>query len=137
MDTARKLKIYIGIYVGVLTGLLLCVCATPMLIQAGVSTSPGLMIEEEVLETSLIVTLFALSCLILQKLLGTLNAYRQTADQVAEENATLMSRLADAFKYIGTVNVEIQEIQSVLNGLNCYPQSKKEFRRCLNGVTPA
>jgi hypothetical protein len=61
-----------------------------------------------------------------------LKRYRQAAEHAAEENATLLSRLAEAFKYIGSVNVEIQEIRSILCGIDCHPRSRKEFQRCLD-----
>lgn len=134
METVRKLKFLAGVYVSVLLVLLLCVCLTPLLIQHGISAGRAhkLIIEEETLETLLIVTLFGISYLFLRGFMRTLKAYRQAADQVAEENATLLSRLTEAFSYIGTVNVEIHEIQSVLCGIEGYPQSKNEFKRCLH-----
>jgi hypothetical protein len=102
----------------------------PLIIRNGISTAKSLIIEEDVLETLLILFLFGLSFLLLRGLLDTLQAYRHAADCAAHENTTLMARLAEAFKYIGTVNVEIQEIESVLCGIDCYPRSRKEFRRC-------
>jgi len=137
MESVRKLKILAGVYLSVLLVLLLCVCMTPLVIQHGISTGlpHKLIIEEETLETLLIVTLFGISFLLLRGFMRTLKTYRLAADQVAEENATLLSRLAEAFTYIGTVNVEIHEIQSVLCGIDGYPQSKKEFKRCLDRLT--
>lgn len=134
MKSIRKLKLLAGVYVSILLLLLVCVSLMPLIIRHGFAATRTFIIEEETLETLLIVMLFAISYLLLRGLLSTLRSYRHAADQAARENTTLVARLADAFKYIGTVNVEIQEIQSVLCGTGCYPQSRREFRRCLDGL---
>jgi hypothetical protein len=132
MRTIRRLKVLISVYGAVLLLLLICVCGTPLLIREGMAVSSGLQVEEEILETILIVVLFGISAALLRGLLGAMRAYRQAAERVASENTTLLARLAEAFRYIGTVNVEIQEIRSVLGGPACFPHSRREFRRCLN-----
>jgi hypothetical protein len=86
------------------------------------------MIDEEILETAMIIGLFGLSFLILMRIGDRLDAYRQATDRAADEKSKLVSRLADAFRYIGKVNVEIQEIESALCDVAFYPQSKREFR---------
>jgi hypothetical protein len=53
-------------------------------------------------------------------------------NQAVHTKSKLVARLTDAFRYIGKVNVEIQEIESALCGVAFYPQSKKEFRRLVD-----
>jgi len=80
----------------------------------------------------MILTLFGLSALILIRMMKRLNGYQQEVKKAVEEKSSLTSRLADAFRYIGKVNVEIHEIEMALCGAACYPQSKKEFKRLVD-----
>jgi len=130
MEDVRKLKVLAGIYLGLLLLLLLCVSLTPLIVRHGIGVRT-FVIEEETLETLLILGILGVSYLLLRALLSTLRSYRRAAEKAFQENASLLSRLAEAFRYVGTVNVEIQEMHSVLGGIDCYPRSRKEFRRCL------
>jgi hypothetical protein len=132
MNAIRKLKVLAGVYLSVLLLLLICVGLMPLIIRNGVSAARNLIIEEDVLETLLILLLFGFSFFLLRGLLNALRAYRHAADRAAQENLTLLTRLSEAFKYIGRVNVEIQEIRSILCGIDCYPQTKRELRRCFD-----
>jgi hypothetical protein len=130
METVQKLKYLSRFYLSVLLVLLLCAAFTPLVIRHGISVTRRFIIEEDVLESVLIVILFGISYLILRGFNHTLKAYERTG----EEKCRLASQLTDAFTYIGTVNVEIQEIQSILCGVERYPQSQKEFRELLDGL---
>ena len=131
MDSIRKLKLLARVYMSLLLLLLACVILTPLIIRHGIAAAQTYVIEEETLESLLILSLFGISTLLLRGLFGTLRSYRQAAEQVSQENASLLLRLAEAFQYIGTVNVEIHEMQAVLGGIECYPRNKREFQRCL------
>lgn len=128
MKTVHKLKLFIDFYLGVLIILLLSVIAMPLIIQRGLSVTRDLIIEEGILETSLIIILFGISYFILRGFKRTLKAHELEANQVGEEKSRLVSRLTEAFNYIGTVNVELQEIQSTFCGIEHYPQTKREFK---------
>jgi arginine exporter protein ArgO len=119
MEPIQKRNRLIGVYLSVLFILLLCVSATPLLIRHGLSLNRRLIVEEETLETLLIITLFGISFVILRSFMHTLEAYQRVVNQVGKEKSKLVSRLAEAFNYIGTVNVEIHEIESVLCGVGC------------------
>jgi len=128
MESVWKPNYLIGFYFSIMLVLLLCVSTTPLLIRHGFAITDRFLIEEEVLETIMILVLFGISFLVLIRMINRLNSFRQTAEQAVYEKSRLISRLAEAFRYIGRVNVEIQEIESVLCGVAFYPQSKKEFR---------
>jgi hypothetical protein len=132
MKTAWKQHYVIGFYYSILLVLLLCVSTTPLLIRQGISITDHLMIEEEVLETVLILALFGISFVILISFTNRLNTYQQAVNRAVHDKSKLVSRLTDAFQYIGKVNVEIQEIESVLGGVAFYPQSKKAFKRLVD-----
>jgi len=132
MKTDQKLKFLIGMYLGVLVFLLLSVIATPLVIQYGVSVTQEFIIEEDVIETALIIILIGISYVILRGFKKALNAYERITKRTGEENSKLESRLIEAFSYIGTVNVELQEVQSILCGAERYPQTKKELKRFID-----
>ncbi|BBO78902.1 hypothetical protein DSCW_63190 [Desulfosarcina widdelii] len=128
MESVWKPNYLIGFYFSILLVLLLCVSTTPLLIRHGIAITDRFIIEEEVLETIMILVLFGVSFLVMIRMINRLNSFRQTAERAVYEKSRLISRLAEAFRYIGRVNVEIQEIESALCGVAFYPQSKKEFR---------
>jgi hypothetical protein len=134
MRSARSLKTLVGLYLAILLFLLGSVVATPLVIRHGVSLTHELMIEEETLESILILVLLTVSMLILSAFRDTLQAYRRVMQRAEAEKAAMGSKLAEAFDYIGAVNVEIHEISSVLCGVDHYPKSKKEFKQLLDGL---
>jgi hypothetical protein len=128
MKAVQKYNVLIGVYVLLLFSLLLCVSTIPLMIRHGIPLTQELIVEEETLEVTLIVVLFGISFIILRSFMHTLKAYQQIAEYAGKEKSRLVSRLAEAFKYIGTVNVEIKEIESVLGSVAWYPQSKRELK---------
>lgn len=135
METVKQIQSLIVVYFVLIVFLLLCVAATPLLIRHGLAVSGHLIIKEEFLETVLIAAILCFSYLILRAYRRTLDAYRRAVSRAGEEKSRLVSRLADAFSYIGSVNVGIKEIQSVVCGWNHYPQTRKEFKQFLQGLT--
>jgi hypothetical protein len=119
----------IVVYFSILLALLLCVSTTPMLIRHGVSLTDRFIVKEDVIETAMILTLFGISFLILNRFMHRLAAYRRAVDTATREKSRLITRLTDAFMYIGKVNVEIREIESALCGIAFYPRNKKEFKQ--------
>lgn len=132
METLHKYRVLIGFYLSILLFLLLCVIATPLMIRHGILYTHDIIIGEETFETALIVALFGISFFIIRSFLHTLKTYQREMDRVGKEKSRLVSRLAEAFNYIGTVNVEMQEIESVLCGVACYPQNKREFGKLVD-----
>ena len=103
--------------------------AVPLVIQYGLRVTREFIIEEEIIEASLIVILFGISCFILRGFKCAIKDHECAMERLGEEKSKLVSRLADAFSYIGIVNVELQVIKSILCGVEHYPQTKKEFKR--------
>ena len=132
MEPIWKQNYIVGFYFSILLVLLLCVSTTPLLIRHGISITDHFIIEEEYVETALILALFGISFLILISFMNRLKSYQQAVNRAVHDKSKLVSRLTEAFRYIGRVNVEIQEIESALCGVAFYPQNKKEFRRLVN-----
>jgi hypothetical protein len=132
MEIAKKLKLLIAAYLLVLTFLLLSVIAMPLVIRHDLTVTHRFVVEEQSLETILIVLLFGVSFFILRGFKRTLGAYGRAVKRAGLDKSRLISRLTDAFSYIGAVNVEIKEIQSIICGVAYYPQTKKEFKQLLD-----
>ncbi len=134
METDKKLRYLIGAYLAILAVLLLSVIAMPLAIRHGFAVTRKFIIEEETLETILIGLLFAASFLILRGFKHSLEAYQRAAVRAGRDKSRLLSRLAEAFNYIGTVNAEFKEIQSILCGTDRYPRTKKEFKQRIDDL---
>jgi hypothetical protein len=132
MEIVKKLKLLIAVYCIVLVFLLLSVIAMPMVIRHGLTVGRRWVIEEETLETALIVLLFGVSYFLLRGFKSALGAYERAVKRAGTDKSRLVSRLTEAFSYIGVVNVEIKEIQSIICGVEHYPQTKREFKQLLD-----
>ena len=132
MKTVRRLKFLIVFYLWGLISLMLSVIAMPLFIRHGLPMTRTFIIEEEILETSLIAILFGISYFILRGFKRTLKAHACALDRAVEEKSRLVSRLSESFSYIGSVNVELQAIQSILCGVERYPQTKREFKQFID-----
>ena len=128
MQTFRKFKYLTGVYLATLGLLAISVSAMPFLIRHDVSFTREIVIGEETLETSLIVVLLGISFLTFRAFKHTLKNYRHLLACAGQDKSRLASRLSDAFSYIGTVNVEFKEIQSIVCGIDRYPENKKRIQ---------
>ena len=135
MKTVQKLKFLIVFYLGALIFLLLSVIDIPLVIPHDLHVTQEFIIEEEILESSLIVILFGISYFILRGFKNIIKTHERTVGQAGHEKSRLISRLTEAFSYIGTVNFELKEIQSIFSGVEHYPQTKKEFKQFIHHLT--
>jgi hypothetical protein len=135
MVTLSKLKFFIGLYLSFIVLLLLSVTFTPMIIRHDISMTHHIIIDEEVFEVALILLLLLISIFMVKGFKQALKAYEYAADQAHVEKSRLISRLSEAFTYISSVNVEIQEIHSIICGVDHYPKSKKEFKKIFDHLT--
>ncbi len=135
MNATAKLKFWINFHLTVIVVLLLCITTTPLLIRHGLAFNQNLIVGEEIMEIMLITFLFGVSYLIFKSLKHTISVYETTVILARTEKLSLTSRLSDAFKYIGAVNSEIHEIQTILNGMDRYPVTKREFKQIFESLT--
>ena len=77
MENIKKLKLLIAFYLIVLVFLLLCVMAMPLIIRHGLSVANRFVIEEQSLETVLIVLLLGVSFFILRGFNHSLEEYHR------------------------------------------------------------
>ena len=130
-DIYRKISPLQAGYLVILALLFFLIVFTPYLIKSNFSLRESLVLEEEVIEGLLIALLLGLGFLIPTIYKKELNKYLKRMDELATSKSNLESRLDDAFKYIGEVNVQLLEIRSAFSALKKYPENQKDFARIL------
>jgi len=102
---------------------------TPILIKGSVTITKTIILDEEIAEMILLAILFSLSMLIFK--LYKLEASRQEEfiKKMKNDKKTTEEKLYDSLNYIGKVNVQIEEIKSIFNTRNTYPETKNDFRK--------
>jgi len=111
--------------------LLSAVVFTPVFIRRHFLLFKKYVIQEDALEAVLIIILLLIAYLLSSIYKTELKKYRQKTRRLSRDNCDLSCRLSDAFKYIGGVNVQIQEIQSIFCGLRRYPTTETAFKKDL------
>jgi hypothetical protein len=96
-------------------------------------TTPFLMkkinfIEEEYAELIFIALLFLTGYTINFLYQREIAKRQEEMNKIQKHSQTLEERLDEAFKYIGSVNVQIQEIKSAFTDIKKYPENKKDFK---------
>jgi hypothetical protein len=77
MEPIWKRNYMVVVYFSILLVLLICVNTTPLLIRHGISITDHFIIEEEMLETVLILAIFGISFLTLKRFMKRLEAYQR------------------------------------------------------------
>lgn len=127
-------RFWLAVYFGLLVILFLTVSLVPILVQQGITLPTGFAVEEEVLESGLILFLFAVSFFIYKGYRRRMAEYQAAVARSGERQAALTSQLTEAFRYIGEVNVEIDRIMNDLCGIYSYPFSRKELKQLFHQI---
>jgi hypothetical protein len=126
-ENITQTKYMVTAYMLTLGLLFIVVVATPLFIKGHVSLSKKIIIEEDTLEALLIAVLLGLAYTVHR-------AYRRKLENLKKSNTNLIISHTEAFKYIGRVNIQLQEIQAIFSGLQQYPETKSEFQRILSSA---
>ena len=127
-DPIRALRYLKAVFIAVVGLMFLLIVATPLMVSEGISLFDRFVFEEGAVETVLILVLFALAYLASRAYRTAVTAYKKRLRRLAAERNVLADRLTDAFRYIGTVNVQLQEIRSVFSGLKRLPENRRQFK---------
>ena len=114
------------IYLLALVALFLLIVFTPYLIRSGIS-----LFEEELVEVITIVFLFAVGCVVLLLYRKEVAKNLRELNRFEQDKNSLRQRLDEAFKYIGSVNIQIREIKAAFSDISKFPETKKDFRYIL------
>jgi hypothetical protein len=118
-------------YLMTITLLLSAVVLTPVFIRHHFLLFKKYVIQEDAVEAVLIIILLLISYLLSKIHQKELKKFRQKTRRLSRDNSNLSCKLSDAFKYIGGVNVQIQEIRSIFCGLRRYPTTENELKEAL------
>jgi hypothetical protein len=102
---------------------------TPSLINGPAYLTKRLIIEEETFEGVLLGILLLLSVLIINLYKNEVYKHQEQIKKINHDKKKIEERLNDADKYIGLINVQIQEINSIFNNVNKYPENKNELKK--------
>jgi hypothetical protein len=105
---------------------------TPTLIKGPVSLTSKLILEEATFEGSLICILFIISILILNLYKREVVRNKDLINKINNEKKKVEDRLFNSEQYIGIMNVQIQEIKSIFNSINEYPETKEGLKKTFN-----
>ena len=111
--------------------LLSAVVFTPVFIRHHFLLFKKYVIQEDAVEAVLIIILLLIAYFLSKIHQKELKKYRQETRRLSRDNSDLSSKLTDAFKYIGGVNVQIQEIRSIFCELRRYPTTENELKKAL------
>jgi hypothetical protein len=112
--------------------LFLFIVYTPTLIKGPVNLTSKLILEEETIEGVLLCILFITSILILNLYKNEARKQKQVIELVGNEKKIVEARLYDSEQYIGILNVQIQEIKSIFNSIDKYPETKEDLKRAFS-----
>jgi hypothetical protein len=99
---------------------------TPLIINSGISIIP-----EEVLEVIVIALLFGIGSVLLRQYRKEVEKNLLVCDNLTKINNNLEERLMSAFKHIGSVNIQIDEVRSAFSEIKKYPENKRDFKYLL------
>jgi len=118
-------KYLVIVYMLTLGLLFTVVVTTPLFIRGHVSLTKKFVLEEDAFETFLIAILLSIAYIVHQ-------AYKRELENLKKSNDGLTRSHTEAFKYIGTVNVQLQKLRTIIFGFQRYPETKAEFQRILS-----
>jgi len=88
-----------------------------------------MIVEEETIEGTLLGILFIVSVLILNLYKREVTRHKELIFKINKDKQKVENRLYVSDQYIGMINVQIQEINSIYNGIENYPTSKAELKK--------
>lgn len=131
----KKIRLLKITYLVTLGMIILMAALTPLWVRGRLVLTDRYFIGEDLLETLLIVVQLAAAYLVARYYQRRLGHYREEMKRLAIGRQKLTIDLNEAFNYIGTVNVEMQQIQSIFCSLEKYPRNRNDFKKMLAVLT--
>jgi hypothetical protein len=122
----KNVKVLEKIYLVLIVLILVLIISTPLIIPEGIS-----FISEEPLEALIIAILFLVGFFVRKLYQNEAEKNKRAYESLKNEKINVEERLIDAFKHIGSINVQIDEIQSSFSDIRRYPESKQDFKNIL------
>ena len=102
---------------------------TPTLIKGSVAITSKIVLEEETIEGSLLSILFIMSILLLNIYKHEVDKHKGQINIISNEKKKVEDRLIDSEQYVGVLNVQLQEIKSIFNSIDKYPETKDDLKK--------
>jgi hypothetical protein len=102
---------------------------TPTIINGPVKISRKLIIEEDTLEGILLSILFIMSILMLNLYQREVLKHKEIIEKINKDKKKVEERLTNSEQYIGLINVQIEQIKTIFNGIDKYPQTKGDLKK--------
>lgn len=121
----HKLKLLIWMFLLIFVAVVLLIAANHFFIK------DELLLYKSYVQVILIILLLAVGYTIYNVFKEEIRNKINELEILRHSHKNLKDRLDDAFKYIGSVNVQINEIRSIFSDMKQYPESKKDLRYTL------
>jgi hypothetical protein len=122
----KNIKILEKIYLSLIILILVFIILTPLIISEGISV-----ISEEPLEAFIITILFLVGFFVRKVYQNEAEKNRNDYERLKSEKIIIEESLTDAFRHIGSINVQIDEIRASFSDIKKYPESKQDFKNIL------
>lgn len=122
----KNIKFLEKVYLLLLTGISIIIIFTPLIINNGLSIVP-----EEILEVIIIALLFGVGYILILLYRKEVKNNLEKCRILDSEKNSMGEHLMDAFKHIGAVNVQIDEIRSAFSEIKKYPENKQDLKYIL------
>jgi hypothetical protein len=109
--------------------LIFLIVFTPIIISGSIYLTEKFVIDEEITEVILLGILFSLSVLIFRLYKQEVYKQEEIIKKNQNDKKTADEKLLSSLHYIGEVNVQIEEIKSIFNSTNKYPETKNDFKK--------
>lgn len=117
------------VYLTICLVLFFIIIFTPAIINGPIHISEKLIIEEETIEGSLLGILLVISILIFNLYKLEVGKHKEQIIKINNDKKKVEERLLDSDQYIGMLNVQVQEIKSIFNAIEKYPESKDDLKK--------
>ncbi|MFC1863044.1 hypothetical protein ACFL1Z_03730 [Thermodesulfobacteriota bacterium] len=122
----KKIKFLEKMYLLILLSIFLLIVFTPYIIKSGFTV-----FDEQLVEGTAIILLFAVGYAVLFLYQKEVSRNFTELNRLRLNKETIENQLAEAFKYIGNVNIQLEEIESVFSDLQKFPENKKDIGQIL------
>ena len=104
---------------------------TPLVVRGPLQLTEKLIINEDIFEGILLCILFVLSVVIYNLYKNEVSKQKEQIDKINDEKKSALEKLDDLFKYIGQINVQLQQIKLIFNKYDKLPETRNDFKRSL------
>lgn len=119
--------LFIVIYMALFAAIVL----VPVIISGPLRITPKIIIEEEAIEGAIAGILFIISIVIFNLYKAEVQRHKTMIQKINDEKANVQSRLTDSYQYISLLNVQLQEIKTIFNSIDKYPETREELKKTL------